>query len=147
MLIDENARVVLRYIIIICNEGTNAGRGGWLVQHEVLSPTRLVCHFYDAYECNNCIRRGTAAGERWKMRRGERKKGGGGGIGTTRTGFVPKVGGGAGRCLVILCMICTRATPPSCALPFSVVPSLLPSSSSPLIRFSTIFRRFARGPR
>lgn len=101
------------------------------MQHEVLSPTRLVCHFYDAYECNNCIRRGTAAGERWKMRRGERKKGGGGGIGTTRTGFVPKVGGGAGRCLVILCMICTRATPPSCALPFSVVPSLLLPSSSP----------------
>lgn len=137
MLIDENARASR------CSPlwyATNERIEG-LVQHEVFSPTRLVCHFYDAYECNNCIRRSTAAGERWKMRRGERKKERGRGRGTTH-GFVPKMGGERADASSFFAWFVHAQHRPRAPCLFAVPsPSLLPSC--PLLPAYSILNDFS----
>lgn len=137
MLIDENARASR------CSPlwyATNERIEG-LVQHEVFSPTRLVCHFYDAYECNNCIRRSTAAGERWKMRRGERKKERRRGRGTTH-GFVPKMGGERADASSFFAWFVHAQHRPRASCLFAVPsPSLLPSC--PLLPAYSILNDFS----
>lgn len=137
MLIDENARASRCSPLWYATNERIEGP----VQHEVFSPTRLVCHFYDAYECNNCIRRSTAAGERWKMRRGERKKERRRGRGTTH-GFVPKMGGERADASSFFAWFVHAQHRPRAPCLFAVPsPSLLPSC--PLLPAYSILNDFS----